>query len=317
MKNLLFSVLVLCSIDVSFARGKTFIEKLESQGNFSTLLSLLDSSDLTETLNQSKNFTLLAPNDEAFGKLSPETIAYLNENPDVLKKTLLYHVIATKMKAKHIVKQKELKTASGRTIQLFQVGNESLFNKQSRVVSVDHRTRNGILHTIDTVLTINDDTPKNDIETVSYVDLEEYLGTWYEIARYKNTFQVGCEGTTAKYGVKGKFVTVLNTCQREGKRDQKGHALAEVVNKDTNAELSVSFVPFFNLFGLFGGDYNILALGDNYSYSLVGSKDRGTFWILSRTPELSNEKYNELLDLAVLKGYRKDLIIKTPVWIEK
>ena len=42
---------------------------------------------------------------------------------------------------------------------------------------------------------------QNNIETVDYVDLEKYLGDWYEIARYKNNFQTECLGTKANYSL--------------------------------------------------------------------------------------------------------------------
>jgi lipocalin len=37
------------------------------------------------------------------------------------------------------------------------------------------------------------------LATVSRVDLDRYLGTWYEIARLPNRFEKGCVGTTAFY----------------------------------------------------------------------------------------------------------------------
>ncbi len=37
------------------------------------------------------------------------------------------------------------------------------------------------------------------LETVKYVDLKKYTGTWYEIARYPNRFQKDCVGTFVNY----------------------------------------------------------------------------------------------------------------------
>ena len=152
------------------------------------------------------------------------------------------------------------------------------------------------------------------LETEQNIELSKYLGKWYEIARYKNNFQKGCLGTTAEYGKKGRYITVLNSCKKVDGKIKKGKALATVSNKETNATLKVSFVPILNYFGLFAGDYNILKIGPDYEYSLVGDKKRSVFWILSRTKVINENLYEELLDIAEDKGFKKELIIKSPVW---
>ena len=56
-----------------------------------------------------------------------------------------------------------------------------------------------------------------------------------------------------------------------------GKALVTIANTETNATLKVSFVPIFKLFGWFVGDYNILKIGPDYDYALVGDRDRTNF----------------------------------------
>ena len=49
--------------------------------------------------------------------------------------------------------------------------------------------------------------------TVSQVNLQRYMGTWYEIASFPNFFQRGCKCTSATYGLKDDgTVTVHNKC---------------------------------------------------------------------------------------------------------
>ncbi len=154
----------------------------------------------------------------------------------------------------------------------------------------------------------------DDFVTEQDVNLSKYLGTWYEIARYKNNFQKKCLGTKATYKTFGPYIKVVNECQISSRKIKKARALALVTNKKTNATLKVSFVPFLNLFGLFAGDYNILKLGPNYEYALVGDKARTTFWILSRSKTMNDALYFELLDIAEDRGFKKELIFKSPVW---
>ncbi len=118
------------------------------------------------------------------------------------------------------------------------------------------------------------------LQTVSHVDLHRYVGLWYEIDRYPNSFQKGCQGSTAMYTVRpdGK-IDVINSCrdEQDGRlREAKGRAW--VVDKTSNARLKVSF------FWPFLGDYWIIDLGLEYEYAVVGTPNRQYLWILNPHP---------------------------------
>lgn len=151
-------------------------------------------------------------------------------------------------------------------------------------------------------------------EVVNHVNLTDYLGTWYEIARfYDHSFQKDCEQTKADYSIQGKFIKVENTCITKAGEEKVAKALATVKDEETNAKLKVSFVPFFNRFGLFAGDYWILDVNES-SYSLVGSPDRKYLWVLSRTPELDEKIYEDLKEKALIQGYDLQKLRKTKRW---
>jgi len=146
------------------------------------------------------------------------------------------------------------------------------------------------------------------LETEQTVDIERYLGTWYEIARLPNRFEKNCEGVTAEYSKRsdGKIL-VVNTC-RKGNPDGPANSAvgrAKIVDTQTNAKLKVSF------FGPFWGDYWILDLDEAYSVSLVGEPSGKYLWILSRTPSLSAEEV--VLAIKKLKtfGYDTDALYFT------
>ncbi len=113
------------------------------------------------------------------------------------------------------------------------------------------------------------------------VDLERYLGRWYELARYENRFERGCEGVTAQYSKRPDgMIAVLNTC-RDGAPDGQARAAegrAKVVEGSDGAKLKVSF------FGPFFGDYWVLDRADDYSWAIVGEPSGKYLWILSRDP---------------------------------
>ena len=156
-----------------------------------------------------------------------------------------------------------------------------------------------------------------ELQTVPKVELNSYMGKWYEIARYKNWFQRKCAATTAEYELLEKRVRVTNSCKLkkdESKIDQ-AHGSALVTNKETNAKLKVSFVPFFQRYGWFSGPYWIIELGENYEYAVVGHPKRTYLWILSRTPTMSPDLYDTLLERLEKKHhYDTSKLIKTPTW---
>jgi apolipoprotein D and lipocalin family protein len=146
------------------------------------------------------------------------------------------------------------------------------------------------------------------LETVSFVDLDRYIGQWYEIARYHHRFQKGCVGSKATYTQRddGK-ITVINECYEEtfsGKRRSvKGKAW--VVDKKTNARLKVSF------FWPFAGDYWIIDLDENYEYAVVGHPTRKYLWILSRTPDMDEDVYQAILTRLEKQEYDTAKLIRT------
>jgi apolipoprotein D and lipocalin family protein len=153
-------------------------------------------------------------------------------------------------------------------------------------------------------------------DTVDYVDLERYMGRWYEIAKYDNSFQKNCLATRATYGLQGSRVRVHNECidRRSGKL-QSATGTAVVKDKQTNAKLKVSFVPYLQRFGLFAGDYWIMALDPEYQYAVIGHPSRKYLWILSRTPQLEANLLTQLIQLAVEQGYNAQQIKMTPPWL--
>jgi apolipoprotein D and lipocalin family protein len=143
------------------------------------------------------------------------------------------------------------------------------------------------------------------LEVVPHVDLEKYLGKWYEIAHLPFRFEDDCTDITATYGLsKDGNVSVLNECLRDGKLKQaKGKA--KVADKNTGAKLRVTF------FWPFSADYWIIDLGKDYDYAVVGTPNRKYLWILSRTPQMDDKLFSQLIESAKSKGFDVTNLIKT------
>ncbi len=151
------------------------------------------------------------------------------------------------------------------------------------------------------------------LQTEQAVNLTEYSGKWYELYKLPNKFEKGCYDVTADYTVLNDgSVRVINTCKLSKGKSKTARGRAFVINKKTNASLKVSFVPFFQRWGLFAGDYNIIKLGINYEHALVGSQNRKFLWVLSRSREISDDDLNYLLEYAQEQGFNIDQVEKTP-----
>lgn len=138
------------------------------------------------------------------------------------------------------------------------------------------------------------------LTTVAQVDLERYLGRWYEIARFENSFETDCVGVTATYGRKPDgTVSVTNRCLVKTLNGEESIAegSARIVDTTSNAKLAVSF------FWPFEGDYWVIALADDYSWALVGEPSGRYLWILARTPQIAPSLKAELVGKLDAMGY--------------
>ena len=147
------------------------------------------------------------------------------------------------------------------------------------------------------------------LQTVPHVDLNRYLGVWYEIATIPQRFQKGCTGVTATYSLRpdGK-IDVINQCCKDslnGKHKQV-HGKAWVTDTVSNAKLKVQF------FWPFSGAYWIIELDGNYQYAVVGHPNRNYLWILCRKPRMDEGLYDSLLArIRDVHGYDINKIKKT------
>ncbi len=147
------------------------------------------------------------------------------------------------------------------------------------------------------------------VQTVARVELSRYLGQWYEIASFPQSFQAGCTATTATYTLREDGeIDVLNRCRKGSIDGKESSALgrARVVDGTTNARLEVSF------FGPFWGDYWIIDLAPDYTYAVVGHPGRDYLWILSRTPMMSEDNYRGILQRLEGQGYETFRLVRTP-----
>lgn len=146
-----------------------------------------------------------------------------------------------------------------------------------------------------------------EVQPILNFDLSKYLGEWHEIASIPVSFQKQCyRETKAEYSKSGNNqILVVNSCKKENGDLKDVEGLARKNPKyDLDSQLQVSFVKILNKpIWMFGGNYWVLAIGENYEYSLVGEPNRKYAWILARNTKLEMNILSQLHDTLKNQGY--------------
>ncbi|CAK9183300.1 unnamed protein product [Ilex paraguariensis] len=153
-----------------------------------------------------------------------------------------------------------------------------------------------------------------EMETVKGLDLQKYMGRWYEIASFPSRFQPKSGiNTRATYTLKPDgTVHVLNETWTDGKRGSIEGTAYKADPSSDEAKLKVKFYipPFLPIFPV-TGDYWVLSIDDDYQYALIGQPARKYLWILCRKNHLDEEIYNQLVQKAKEQGYDVSILQKT------
>ena len=105
-----------------------------------------------------------------------------------------------------------------------------------------------------------------------------------------------CVGQSAEYGIiNEKTISVHNVCYKENGNTKDIFGKGVIQDTPNNARLIITFDNFWTKLFRVKGDFNIIKLGEGYDSVMVGSADRKSLWIMSRTPTI---------DPATLQDYK-------------
>jgi uncharacterized surface protein with fasciclin (FAS1) repeats len=131
---------------------KKIIETAIANGSFKTLVTAIKAAGLAERLSGPGPFTVFAPNDEAFAKLPKGAFEGLLNDIPKLRRLLAYHVVAGKTLGADVMKLSSAKTVHGQNVTI--TSNKGIKVNNARVIIVNIACDNGVIHAIDTVLTL-------------------------------------------------------------------------------------------------------------------------------------------------------------------
>ena len=143
------------------------------------------------------------------------------------------------------------------------------------------------------------------IPAVEYFNAASYAGVWYEIARMPCWFEWGMSNVKAVYTLQPDgTLKVVNSGIRWGKQKSiTGKAWFAV-----RPEVGVLRVQFFFPFSSI---YKVIYLDNSYTVAIVTGEDYSLLWILSRTPQISEELLIKLVQWVTALGYESDKLIFT------
>jgi len=145
----------------------------------------------------------------------------------------------------------------------------------------------------------------DNVEPVSQFDTEQYLGTWYEIARLDHSFERNLERVTATYGLnEDGSISVLNKGFNTEKDEwRQAEGVAKPMDSSDIAHLKVSF------FGPFYGTYAVFELADDYSHAFVSGYNTDYLWLLAREPDVSTEVRQRFINESQALGFDTSKLI--------
>jgi apolipoprotein D and lipocalin family protein len=150
---------------------------------------------------------------------------------------------------------------------------------------------------------------------IASLDVDRYLGTWNQIAAVPQPFNLECaRDTQANYSlIDPANIRVENTCTTWSGEQNRIVGNARVNDTVTNAQLHVSFPGVPTQENPEGPtNYIVAYIADDYSWALVGDPLRTSGFILSRSPEVSTEKFREIRSVVESKGYNSTFILTSP-----
>lgn len=132
---------------------QSIAEIAAQDGQFETLVTALQATDLVSALQDGGPYTVFAPTDDAFAALPEGTVESLLADPETLSNILLYHVVEGEVMAADVITMdgQEVETLSGENL-MISVQGETVILNDAQVIITDIQAANGVIHVIDSAL---------------------------------------------------------------------------------------------------------------------------------------------------------------------
>jgi apolipoprotein D and lipocalin family protein len=146
---------------------------------------------------------------------------------------------------------------------------------------------------------------KKELASAAHVDLERFVGSWHEIARLPDKYDVDCASDTrATYARTDKGLRLLSLCRRPDGSIKRSTGHARLADDATQARFKISYAPpVLDFLPFVWSDYTIIDVADDYRTAVVGTADRKHLWLLAREPTISEAVRKDFLNKARAQGF--------------
>jgi apolipoprotein D and lipocalin family protein len=143
------------------------------------------------------------------------------------------------------------------------------------------------------------------VKPVHGLDVERYLGTWYEVARLDHRFERGLSRVTATYTRRddGGIDLINRGYDAEAGEWREADGKAYFVGEPDVGHLKVSF------FGPFYGYYIVFELDPDYRHAFIAGYSTDYLWLLARDPDVGDDVVARFEARAAELGFDTDALI--------
>jgi len=143
------------------------------------------------------------------------------------------------------------------------------------------------------------------IRTAEKVDLDLFMGDWYVLANIPTLIERGAHNAVESYSRKSEKVIDTNFSFNKDSitgNKKEYNPTGFVTDDPSNAVWKMQFLwPFKS-------EFIIVYVDPEYQHTIIGRTKRDYVWIMSRTPEVSANVLDRLIDIAVHEGYNRESI---------
>lgn len=146
------------------------------------------------------------------------------------------------------------------------------------------------------------------------VDLDQFDGRWFEIARSPNDAQKDCRRAQIDFNPQSRAdrYTIVVTCTRRADGVVETlRANARVTDTETNARFRFSLTGLLGVGGLAGQNYWVWDHAPDYSWAIMALPNRSDWWVWHRSQSPSEAERVRLVARARSLGFNTGSVVHT------
>lgn len=155
---------------------------------------------------------------------------------------------------------------------------------------------------------------KKALASAAHVDLDRFVGSWFEIARLPDGQPEGDHAADNRvtYARTDYGLRLLSLSRRANGGIRRSTGRAKLADDATQARFKVSYLhPLLDVLPFVWSDYTIIDVADDYTSAIVGNADRKQLWLLARHPTVTDATRQDFLTKARAQGFDTSALIYT------